>query len=160
MIRKLLFILLLLTSGNIFAQTPASKFLQLLDDSQSWILRTPKIERGNIEFINYSKDKVDLNTMIWKFLPNGTIDYDYQSSSEIFACAGVDFLDMDIEQCGWTYNPGDLTLTLQIKGGYASLDDFVFKRAYKVSLLDEDESYGYRLTLLKEYFFNDLKKSR
>lgn len=160
MIRNSILAFLLLACTNAFSQESASKFLQLLDDSQNWILRTPKIERGNIEFINYTKDKVDLNTMIWKFLPNGTIDYDYQSSSEIFACAGVDFLDMDVEQSNWSYNPGDLTLTLQIKGGYASLDDFVFKRVYKVSLLDEDESYGYRLTLLKEHFFNDLKKSR
>ncbi|MGR3812431.1 hypothetical protein [Jiulongibacter sp. NS-SX5] len=160
MIKKgLLLVLLTLGSITLKAQD-VSKFLQLLDDSQSWILRTPKIEKKEIVFENYTKDKVSLNTMIWKFLPNGSLEYDYQSSEDVFACAGVDFLDMDVEQSRWQYNPADLTLTLQIKGGYASLDDFIFKRVYKVSLLDEDDAYGYKLNLLKEYFYNDLKKAR
>jgi hypothetical protein len=160
MIRTSILAFFLLAFSHAFSQSQDSKSLQLLDNSQNWILKTPKIEQDDIEFINYTKDKVDLNTMIWKFLPNGTLEYDYQSSEDVFACAGVDFLDLDVEQCSWSYNPADLTLTLQIKGGYASLDDFVFKRAYKVGLLEDDESYGYKLTLLKEYYFNDLKKSR
>lgn len=156
--KKALIIILLLTSfGPLKAQT---RFLQLLDASQSWILETPKVHRNDLVFVNYTKDKVDLNTMIWKFLPNGRLDYDYQSSEDVYACAGVDFLDMDLDECRWEYDPASMTLTLQIKGGYASLDDFVFKRAYKVSLLDREDEYGYQLNFEKEYYFNDLKKLR
>ncbi len=137
-----------------------SQYLQLLDDSQNWILETPKIQKKELVFTNYSKSKLELNTMIWKFLPNGRLEYDYQSSEEVYACAGVDFLDMDVDECRWSYDPISLILTLQIKGGYASLDDFVFKRDYKVSMLDNGVDYGYKLTLEKEYFFNDLRKSK
>ncbi len=142
----------------LISQTLSAQYLQLLDDTQNWILRTPDIDAQKLEFVNYEKTKVELNTMIWKFLPNGRLEYDYQSSSSIFACAGVNFLDMDLDECTWSYNPASLVLTLQIKGGYASIDDFVFKRDYKVSMLDEEDDYGYQLTLHREQYFNDLKK--
>jgi hypothetical protein len=142
----------------LISQSLSAQYLQLLDDDQNWILRTPDINTQNLEFVNYEKEKVELNTMIWKFLPNGRLAYDYQSSSTVFACAGVNFLDMDLAESTWTYNPASLVLTLQIKGGYASLDDFVFKRDYKVSMLDEKDDYGYQLTFLREQYFNDLKK--
>ncbi|MFT5885330.1 MAG: hypothetical protein ACI9IP_001790 [Arcticibacterium sp.] len=142
----------------LISQSLSAQYLQLLDDDQNWILRTPDINTQNLEFVNYEKEKVELNTMIWKFLPNGRLAYDYQSSSTVFACAGVNFLDMDLDESTWTYNPASLVLTLQIKGGYASLDDFVFKRDYKVSMLDEKDDYGYQLTFLREQYFNDLKK--
>jgi len=143
---------------SLISQSLSAQYLQLLDDNQNWILRTPDINTQNLEFVNYKKEKVELNTMIWKFLPNGRLAYDYQSSSTVFACAGVNFLDMDLDESTWTYNPASLVLTLQIKGGYASLDDFVFKRDYKVSMLDEKDDYGYQLTFLREQYFNDLKK--
>lgn len=131
--------------------------LQLFDPAIHWILETPKVEKGRLTFVNYSKEKLGINTLIWKFLPNGRIDYDYQSDESIFACAGVDFLDMDTDECHWSYDPNNTQLTLQIKGGYASIDDFVFKRVYQVSLLDSNDDYGYVLTPIKEYFFNDLR---
>ena len=122
------------------------------------IFKNDDINDNKLVFVNYEKKKVDLNTMIWKFLPNGRLEYDYQSSEDIFACAGVNFLDMDLNDCQWFYNPSTLILTLQIKGGYASIDDFVFKRDYKVGMLDENGGYGYTLTLEREQFFNDLTK--
>ncbi len=150
----------LIVSFSISLANAQQKFLQLLDPGQNWILDTPKILKGDIVFVNYGKEKVELNTMIWKFLPNGLLEYDYQSSEDVFACAGVDFLDMDLDESRWQYDPASMILTLQIKGGYASIDDFVFKRAYKVSLLDSEKEYGYRLTPEKEYFFNDLRKRK
>ncbi|AWV99132.1 hypothetical protein [Arcticibacterium luteifluviistationis] len=147
---------LLLIGFILLGNAASAQYLQLLDASQNWILKTSDIKDNSLVFVNYEKKKVDLNTMIWKFLPNGRLEYDYQSSETIYACAGVNFLDMDVDECLWTYNPSTLILTLQIKGGYASLDDFVFKRDYKVGMLDEDDGYGYTLTLDKEQYFNDL----
>lgn len=140
--------------------TKAQFDLQLLDPNLNWILNTDKIQKKQLEFENYSKSKVELNTMVWKFLPNGRLDYDYQSSEDVNACAGVDFLDMDVEECRWAYNPSTLIMTLQIKGGYASIDDFVFKRDYLVGMLDSETAYGYTLTLVKEHYYNDLRKAR
>lgn len=150
--KRVLLLCVLLISQSLSAQ-----YLQLLDDTQNWILRTPDIKKKKLEFVNYEKKKVEINTMIWKFLPNGRLEYDYQSDESIFACAGVNFLDMDLDECRWAYNPASLILTLQIKGGYASLDDFVFKRNYKVSMLDENDDYGYTLTLDSEQYYNKLK---
>lgn len=135
------------------------QMLELFDPNTQWILTTAKIEKNKLEFIPYSVDKVDMNTMIWTFMPGGIIDYDYQSSADIFACAGVDFLDMDVTECRWEYDSITMELTLLIKGGYASIDDFVFKRRYTVSINDEDDEYAYTLTKNYEFFFNDLTKS-
>jgi hypothetical protein len=151
---KIIFVICLL----MMSQSLPAQYLQLLDDSQNWILKNDDIKDKKLVFVNYEKNKVDLNTMVWKFLPNGRLAYDYQSSEDVFACAGVNFLDMDVNECSWAYNPSTFVLTLLIKGGYASLDDFVFKREYKVAMLDKKEDYGYTLTLDKEQFFNDLKK--
>ncbi len=140
------------------SQSLSAQNLELLNDTRNWILRTPDITTQKLDFVNYEKKKVTLNTMIWKFLPNGRLGYDYQSNATIFACAGVNFLDMELNESTWNYNPASLVLTLQIKGGYASLDDFVFKRDYKVSLLNEEDDYGYQLTFLREQYFNALKK--
>lgn len=146
-------IILFLISGASLAQTP-----QLFDPGKKWIMTTSKIERNKIEFIEYDISKVDLNTMIWTFLPGGAIEYDYQSSEDVFACAGVDFLDMDVTECRWEYDASTLNVTLTIKGGYASLDDFVFKRRYFLSINDDDENYAYVLEKDLDYYFNDLRK--
>ena len=139
-----------------YMSTNAQQF-QLFKPGTQWILQTSKIEKKNIIFTEYDPAKVDLNTMIWSFLPGGLIEYDYQSSEDVFACAGVDFLDMDITECRWEYDPIQQTVTLLIKGGYASIDDFVFKRKYKVEIKDDDkDNYGYILKKEVEYFFNDL----
>jgi hypothetical protein len=151
--KKILGICLFLISQSLSAQ-----YLQLLDDSQNWIFKNANIKDKKLVFENYSKEKVELNTMIWKFLPNGRLEYDYQSSEDVFACAGVNFLDMDIHESSWAYNPATLILTLQIKGGYASIDDFVFKRDYKVAMLDQSNGYGYTLSLEREQYFNNLKR--
>lgn len=132
--------------------------LQLFAPNSQWILETSKIEKKELRFIPYSKEAVDLNTMVWTFLPGGFIEYDYQTNEDIFACAGVDFLDLDLSECRWQYNAATRTLTLQLKGGYASIDDFVFKRDYLVGIEDVGDSYAYVLRKSVEYFFNDLTK--
>ncbi len=138
----------------------SAQSLQLFDAEKKWILKTNRIEKKELLFVEFNNAKVDVNTMIWTFLPNGRIEYDYQSSDDVYACLGVDFIDLDVTECRWEYNPSDFSITFLIKGGYASLDDFVFKRIYKISILDEDVDYGYVLTQDKEYFFNDLSRSK
>ena len=132
--------------------------LHLFQANTQWILETPKIEKKELRFVPYSKDRVDLNTMVWSFLPGGFIEYDYQSNEKIYSCAGVDFLDLDLSECRWEFNSAEFSITLLIKGGYASIDDFVFKRKYLISIDDSDHSYGYIFTKQTEYFFNDLSK--
>ncbi len=134
--------------------------LQLFDPSLKWILKTNKIEKKQIIFTEYNIAQVDINTMVWSFLPNGRIAYDYESSGDVFACLGVDFLDLDLDECRWQYDHSLQKITLLLKGGYASIDDFVFKRVYKIELLDEEQDYGYVLKLENEYFYNDLTKNK
>ena len=89
-----------------------------------WILVTDKIEnKKEINFVSYQKKKVELNAMIWSFLENGNIEYDYQSAENIEACNGVDFLDLDSENTSWKFNNTSQIFTLTLKGGYASIDD-------------------------------------
>jgi len=140
------------------SQSLSAQYLQLLDYTQNWILKNADIKDKKLVFVRFTKDKVDLNTMIWKFLPNGRLEYDYQSDDEVFACAGVNFLDLDLPECSWAYNPSTLIMTLQIKGGYSSMDDFVFKRDYKVGMLEQNNSDAYTLDLEREQYFNDLNR--
>lgn len=130
---------------------------QLFQPGSQWILETSKIEKKKLVFVEYKPEKVDMNTMIWTFSPGGMIEYDYQSSADIYACAGVDFLDMDLSECRWDYDAPSQTVTLLIKGGYASIDDFVFKKKYKIEIKDDDEdNYGYILKEELAYFYNNL----
>lgn len=140
--------------------TAFTQNLELFDSSKKWILKSNNILKDEIEFVEYKQKKVSINTMVWQFMPNGKIEYDYQTGDDVDACLGVDFLDIDIDESSWRYNPQDLTLTLNIKGGYASIDDFIFKKEYRISLIDEDDDYGYSLDLVKVYYFNDLTRFR
>lgn len=146
MIQKIL--LLLLITTKIFAQTE-----KMFEPSKKWILVDNKIERKEIILQEYDSLLVDYNTLILKFLPNHTLEYDYESTAG--ACAGVDFLDIDTENTTWNYNPPTQIFTLTFKGGYATLDGFQFKREYKI------ETYGEKAMILvrtKEYYFTDLEK--
>lgn len=148
-------ILMLFLNCTAFTQN-----LELFDSSKKWILKSNNILKDEIEFVEYKQKKVSINTMVWQFMPNGKIEYDYQTGDDVDACLGVDFLDIDIDESSWRYNPQDLTLTLNIKGGYASIDDFIFKKEYRISLIDEDDDYGYSLDQVKVYYFNDLTRFR
>jgi hypothetical protein len=148
-------ILMLFLNCTAFTQN-----LELFDSSKKWILKSNNILKDEIEFVEYKQKKVSINTMVWQFMPNGKIEYDYQTGDDVDACLGVDFLDIDIDESSWRYNPQDLTLILNIKGGYASIDDFIFKKEYRISLIDEDDDYGYSLDLVKVYYFNDLTRFR
>ena len=125
-----------------------------------WILVTDKLEKKKeINFVSFQKKKIELNAMIWSFLDNGKIEYDYQSADNIEACNGVDFLDLDIENSFWKYNNDSQVFTLTLKGGYASIDDFVLKAEY-IAFLTSDEfgNLGFQLKQTKVLTFRDLTK--
>ena len=126
--------------------------------NKKWILVTEKAEKsGSIRFIPYSMDKVTLNTMIWIFKPNGRIEYDYQSSEDVEACLGVDFLDLDVDVSTWRLNPTNQSILLTLNGGYASIDDFILKNEYDFQALEEENSEsGFELVLKKKVFFRNL----
>jgi len=125
-----------------------------------WILVTDKLEKKKeVNFVSFQKKKIELNAMIWSFLDNGKIEYDYQSADNIEACNGVDFLDLDIENSFWKYNNDSQVFTLTLKGGYASIDDFVLKAEY-IAFLTSDEfgNLGFQLKQTKVLTFRDLTK--
>lgn len=126
--------------------------------NKQWILITEKPEKSErIRFVPYSKDLVTLNTMIWEFKPNGRLVYDYQSSEDVEACLGVNFLDLDIDACTWRPNPATNIILLTLKGGYASIDDFVLKNEYEFqTFLGNNQVKGFELVLKKKVFFRNL----
>ncbi|MCP9761675.1 hypothetical protein [Lacihabitans soyangensis] len=126
--------------------------------NKQWILVTEKAEKSQlIRFVPYSKNLVTLNTMIWEFKPNGRLEYDYQSSEDVEACLGVDFLDLDVDACTWRPNPATNTILLTLKGGYASIDDFILKNEYEFQTFsDENQMEGFELVLKKKVFFRNL----
>lgn len=151
---KKTYLLLLLVLGislQTFAQTTS-----WFGSKKQWILIDNKIEKDTIQFTPFDTAKVSLNTMVLKFMPKGKIMYDYQSDENIDACLGVDFLDIDTDASSWFYNPQTKQAILQIKGGYASIDDFKFKRIYKVELL-EGNLFFYKT---KEIYFKDLTQNQ
>lgn len=126
----------------------------LLSDTKRWILLTNKIMKNTVKFTSYDKSKFRINTLILTFASNGKIEYDYQMDPTLEFCAGIDFLDIDTDESAWSFDEANNILTLTIKGGYASLDDFKFKREYKVEQTDDE----YVLHKLKEHYYIDLKK--
>lgn len=126
----------------------------LLADTKRWILMTNKITKNVIKFTSFDKSKFRINTLILTFANNGKIEYDYQMDPTLEFCAGIDFLDIDTDESAWSFDESTNILTITIKGGYASLDDFKFKRDYKVEQTDDE----YVLHKVKEYYFIDLKK--
>ena len=136
-----------------FAETIAKSKI-LLSDTKRWILLTNKIMKNTIKFTAFDKSKFRINTLVLTFANNGKLEYDYQMDPTLEFCAGIDFLDIDTDESAWSFDEANNILTLTIKGGYASLDDFKFKRDYKVEQTDDE----YVLHKIKEHYFIDLKK--
>ncbi len=140
-----------------YSQKPEDYFV-----NKNWILHTSKIEKANkIVLKGYSKDQIELNTMLWVFKEDGTFETDYQTSEDIEACIGVDFLDLDVDVCTWKYNVNNNTIVLYLKGGYASIDDFLLQAEYNIeSIIDEFTSQEiFILSLKNKISFKDLTKS-
>ncbi len=126
---------------------------ELFDNSKRWMLVKNKIEKNDIFLTTYNESKLTINNLVLT-LAGGRIVYDYESDPKIRFCAGVDFLDIDTDETSWTYDSEKNIVTLTLKGGYASLDDFKFKRDYWVEIIDD----GYVLRKLKEHYFDDFRK--
>ncbi|MFN3490106.1 MAG: hypothetical protein ACK4YV_13285, partial [Emticicia sp.] len=126
----------------------------LFDKTKRWILVRNRIERGDIYLTSYHESKLTINNLVLNLSESGTIEYDYESDPKIKFCAGVDFLDIDTDETSWAFDADNNIFTLTLKGGYASLDDFKFKRDYTVEAFDD----GFALRRVKEYFFNDFRK--
>lgn len=126
----------------------------LFDRTKRWILVRNKIERGDIYLTPYHESKLTINNLVLNLSEGGIIEYDYESDPKIKFCAGVDFLDIDTDETSWTFDADNNIFTLTLKGGYASLDDFKFKRDYTVEAFDD----GFALRRVKEHFFNDFRK--
>lgn len=151
---KFLFFFLFICQ-NIFSQD----ILNSIQKNQ-WILVTDNIEKKKeINFVNFQKKKIELNAMIWSFLNGGNIAYDYQSADNIQACNGVDFLDLDIDNSFWKFNNSSQVFTLTIKGGYASIDDFILKAEYlPFFTTDKFGNESFQLKQIKVLNFRDLTK--
>ncbi len=126
----------------------------LFDKTKRWILVRNKIERGDIYLTPYHESKLTINNLVLNLSDTGTIEYDYESDPKIKFCAGVDFLDIDTDETSWVFDADNNIFTLTLKGGYASLDDFKFKRDYSVEAFDD----GFALRRVKEHYFNDFRK--
>lgn len=131
----------------------AARTKDLLDKSKRWMLVKNKIERNDIFLKTYDESKLTINNLILSF-DDGKLNYDYESDPKVKFCAGVDFLDIDTDETTWEYNAERNIVTLTLKGGYASLDDFKFKREYWVETVED----GYILRKLKEHYFTDFRK--
>ena len=126
----------------------------LFDKTKRWILVRNKIERGDIYLTPYHESKLTINNLVLNLSESGKIEYDYESDPKIKFCAGVDFLDIDTDETSWVFDAENNVFTLTLKGGYASLDDFKFKREYTLEAFDD----GFALRKVKEYYFNDLRR--
>ncbi|WP_337041168.1 hypothetical protein [Emticicia sp. 17c] len=126
----------------------------MLIPSKRWILVGNKITKNVIKLTSFDKSKFRINTLVMSFGNEGKIIYDYESDPNIEFCAGIEFLDIDTDESAWWFDEENNVLTLQIKGGYASLDDFKFKRDYKVEQIGDE----YVLHKVKEHYYLDLKK--
>lgn len=125
---------------------------------KQWILTSPKPDSATVlNFEAFNPALLDINTMIWKFIPNGKLEYDYQSNSDVEACLGVDFLDLDLDYTNWKWNTTTKTLILTLKGGYAGIDDFIMKNEYNVHFhFVENQMTGFSLLLAKPISFKIL----
>jgi len=126
----------------------------LFDKTKRWILVRNKIERGDIYLTHYHESKLTINNLVLNLSESGAIEYDYESDPKVKLCAGVDFLDIDTDETSWVFDAENNIFTLTLKGGYASLDDFKFKRDYTVEAFDD----GFALRRVKEHYFNDFRK--
>jgi len=126
----------------------------LFDKTKRWILVRNKIERGDIYLTPYHESKLTINNLVLNLSERGKIEYDYESDPKLKFCAGVDFLDIDTDETSWVFDAENNVFTLILKGGYASLDDFKFKREYTLEAFDD----GFALRKIKEFYFNDLRR--
>jgi len=110
--------------------------------------------RSDIYLTPYHESKLTINNLVLNLSESGTIEYDYESDPKVKFCAGVDFLDIDTDETSWIFDADNNVFTLTLKGGYASLDDFKFKRDYIVEAFDD----GFALRRVKEHYFNDFRK--
>ena len=120
-----------------------------------WILLDNKIEGDEILLTPYDSTKFEINTLILTFGKNNKIEYDYESHAEV--CYGVDFLDMDSDETSWEFDKKTNLLTLTVKGGYSSIEDFKFKRDYEIWTIVDG---NFRLQQVKEYYFEDLQDGK
>lgn len=128
-------------------------YKNLFDNTKKWILVRNKIERGDIYLTPYHESKLSINNLVMTLTQDSKIEYDYESDPKIKICLGVDFLDIDTDETTWQYDDENNVFTLTLKGGYASLDDFKFKRDYKVESFDD----GFALRKVKEHYFTDFR---
>ncbi len=126
----------------------------LFNKTKRWILVRNRIERGDIYLTPYLESKLTINNLVLNLSESGTIEYDYESDPKIIFCAGVDFLDIDTDETSWVFDDKKNVFTLTLKGGYASLNDFKFKRDYTIETFDD----GFALRIVKEHYFNDLRR--
>lgn len=131
-----------------------AKSKALLVETKRWILITNKITKNVIRFTSFDRSKFRINTLVLSFVNGGKIAYDYEMDPTLEFCAGIDFLDIDTDESAWSLDEENNVLTLTLKGGYASLDDFKFKRDYKIEQTGDE----YVLHKIKEHYFIDLKK--
>jgi hypothetical protein len=141
----------------VFLQIISHSFSQqipLLDTSTRWILVHNKIDKNEIFLTSYKKSKVNLNTLVMTFGENGKIIYDYETNSKYAENLDIKYLDINTKESFWSYDTLTNSLILSIQGGYLTLDDFRFKREYKIDKVND----GYILMKRKELISNDLRK--
>ncbi len=146
-----LFTILMVLMNQAFAQS----FHPLLDSTQRWILLNNKIEKNEIFFAKYHPAKLRANSLVLTFLSGGKFSYTYESNPKVQPVSSIDYLDIDLEESHWRFDSTNNTLSLSIKGGYASLSDFRFSRNYTI----DDVSDGYILIKTKNVSFENLKNS-
>ncbi|WP_101727816.1 hypothetical protein [Emticicia sp. TH156] len=126
----------------------------VLMPTRRWILVGNKITKNVIRLTSFDASKFRINTLVLNFEADGKISYEYEMDPELEACAGINFLDIDTDESGWAFNETTNVLTLTIKGGVSSLDDFKFKRDYRI----EQTGNEFVLHKLTEHYFIDFKK--
>ena len=126
----------------------------LLEASNRWILVNNKIERNEIYLTSYKKSKVSLNTLVLSFAENGKIVYDYETNSKTDGNLNIKYLDINTSESSWTYDTLSKILSLVIQAGYTTLDDFKFKREYKI----DEVTDGFILMKTNDVFFEDLRR--
>jgi hypothetical protein len=147
-IKPLLISFILLTFlTEISAQNPV-----LFNPKIRWILVDNKIEGSEILLTPYDSAKCEINTLILKFVAKNKIEYDYESIAKV--CYGVDFLDMDLDSTSWKFDEKTNLITLTVKGGYSSIEDFKFEREYEIwTIMNGD----FRLRQVQEHYYKNLQ---
>jgi len=128
----------------------------LFKEGNRWILVNNRIEKNEIFLTSYKKSKLKVNTLVLSFDKDARISYDYETNPNFPVSSSINYLDIDTDESSWTFDTLTNICTLTIKGGYASIDDFKFKREYKI----EPVTDGFILIKEKDVFFEDLKHKK